>query len=149
MALDATQLAALKTELTTDPLSLGYGSDHSTDAADADLLNARTFVVNKASVPCSSIRAAVPYDEYDGLSIDEQEWIRWLTNDGGDLAVTAEVVARLTKTSAQGGIWAVADTDAPAAILALIQRPGSRAEVLFGLNVYVTPSDVANARNLP
>jgi len=142
-------LQALHDEIEADALALGYksGAVWNGDRAIADLLNAKNYTVDRASISMGDIRSVVPFDEYDGLLIDEQEWLRWLTTGDGELPVTPEIKTKLAEENGGGGIWAIADTDAPAAIKGLIETPGSRAEVLWGQGTVITASNVGGAAN--
>ena len=92
------------------------------------------------------------FDGYDGLVVAEQSWFGWLTQNGV-IPVNAETLQQLAGIpTANGSIWAAADRVAMnAAMTALMQEPnGSRAQELkstLGVSS-VTPSDVAQARNL-
>lgn len=162
-------LTALNAEISNDPLGLGYGvgtipydplTEWKGDQEIADLLNAKNFVIDRASVPMEDVRGVTDFDWYDALTIDEQEFLRWKTPNSGLLLVTADVKLRLTgRTLASGGTggtgsdanswWAAADrTAAVAAMLPLIEVAGSRAEVLFGEGVVITAGDVGAAANV-
>ena len=164
-------LQALADEIEADPAALGYkevGGEWKGDGVIADLINAKDFVVDRASIPMADTRATVTYDAYNNLSIDEQEWIRWMTpgggdsvgGDGGDFRVNADMKLQLTgRTLAANGVagtgadnssfWAAADDqDMAPALLALIEVPGSRAEVLWGEGQTISISNVGRAANL-
>jgi hypothetical protein len=153
MARDTSELQIIRDEMDNDPLVIGWGL--LADPEAADVWNDETHAtaagtVDRLTILAGDVRAATPFDEYDALSIDEQEWLRWLTGGHGDLPVTVEIKSKLANRNASGGIWAVNDNDAPDAIKALIERPGSRREVLLGVgSTFITASDVADARRLP
>ena len=147
---DPADLAALKTEIETDPQGYGY-DPASTDAGVLQPINEirDTITLNKDFVSPAEIKTATTYAAYDGLAIDEQEWLRWMTVGNGEptLKTTPDLVARL---SGNGGssIWAVADrTEMEAAMTAILTRAGSRAEELFGLNTSITRDDWFAARD--
>ncbi|MHC4338513.1 MAG: hypothetical protein ACYSTG_11305 [Planctomycetota bacterium] len=156
-------LQALHDEIEADPESLGYKNPDTTWKGDqeiADLINAKNYTIDRTSIPMEDIRASVTFDTYDTLSIDEQEWLRWMTPNSGDFMVTADMKLQLSGRSlASGGIggtgndsnsfWSAAHrgTMAPA-MLALIEIPGSRAEVLWGEETIITVLNVAKAANL-
>ena len=156
-------LQALHDEIENDPLTLGYkeaGGAWKGDQVIADLINAKNYTIDAANVPMEHVRATCTYDAYNNLSIDEQEWIRWMTPNSGELEVTADVKLQLTgRTPASGGsagtgadndsFWAPADDqDMAPAFLALIELSGSRAEVLWGQGQTVSVGNVAHAANL-
>ncbi len=152
MAID---LAALKDEIDTNPVSMPYPPFvPANDAAIADVLNnadgtnART--VPEESVESGRLRAATTFDAFDGLTASEETWFRWLTSSG-EITVTDDILANLAGIGGTSK-WAVADRPTMEPRMAeLMQRPGSRAEEIrdvLGVGS-VTPSDVANARQLP
>lgn len=153
----AINLQALKDEITINPASMPYPAfTPENDVAianignNADGTNPRT--VNNDSVDTGDIRGNTSFSAFDGLVAAEQAWFEWLTANGL-IPVNSETLQQLAGIpTATGSIWAVADRDAMnAAMTALMQRVGSRAEELkatIGVSVW-TPSDVANARNLP
>jgi hypothetical protein len=153
-------LQALHDEIENDPESIGYkiGADWKGDQVIADLINAQNLVIDQGEIAAKDIRAVTTYAAYDTLSIDEQEWLRWMT--GGPLLVTADLKLQLTGRSlAANGVagsgdnsdsfWAAAHRNAMApAMLALTEVPGSRSEVLWGAGTTVTASNVGHAANL-
>jgi hypothetical protein len=156
-------LQELHDEIENDPLGIGYKNPDTTwkgDQVIADLINAKNYKVDRASVGMEQVRATCTYAAYDTLSIDEQEWIRWMTPNGGELQITADVKLQLSgRTLASNGaagtgadgdsFWAAAhDQDMAPAMLALIEVDGSRAEVLWGAETSVSVSQVAYAANL-
>ena len=155
MAFDRTNpadLAALKAEVNTDPDALGYDQSVTQDGV-LDIINlARTaYTQQKEKVSAAAIRSGTSYDGYDGLAIDEQEWLRWMTGSNGfeeeNMPVTADLRARLT---GDGGtsIWAPADRTAmEAAMVAVFDRDGSRAEDLFGIGTTISRDDWIAARD--
>lgn len=155
-------LPALHDEIEADPQSLGYkvGSVWKGDQEIADLLMAKTYTIDRESVEMEAVRAATSYDWYNNLSIDEQEWIRWQTPNSGQWRVSADMKLQLTgRTLASGGVagsgsdadsfWQAADrADAVASMLALIEVPGSRGEVLWGEGSSVSAGQIGRAANL-
>ncbi len=152
MAID---LQALKDEISINPAGLPYlAFNDQNDAANADVINnaggANPRTVDNDEINASDFVAETTFASYDGLTASETAYY--------DMIVSRERIAVTADTKANwaglGGtsIWAVADkpTMEPR-ITALMQRQGSRAEEIrdtLGAS-YVTPSDVANARNLP
>ena len=127
---DPGQLAELKDEMNTDPLGIGY-DPLGANQPNVDLINAKNYTVDKPKISASDVRSTTTYDAYNNLSIDEQEWIRWMTGSNGfdeeNMTVTPDLRTQLTGPDA-ASIWAVADrTEMNAAMLALFEVPGSRA----------------------
>jgi hypothetical protein len=131
-------LTALKTELTDDPLARGYAGMN--DEQSAVSLNIADRQPNRESLTGGMIAASVVRAELAALlSIDDKNYVLGLMS-AGDMPLTANLKAEL------GGIFGVG-TATRANLIALLKRPGSRAEEL-GLG-FVTPSHVADARRLP
>jgi hypothetical protein len=141
---DPAHLAALKAEATNDPLAIGYTviQDGNTNNFISQI-NAKNYTVAKPKISSADVRAATTYDAYNNLSIDEQEWLVWMTGSNGaneeNMAVTEDLRAQLTTSST---FWAVGDRSAmQAAMLALIDVSGSRAEVLWGYGTNISRED--------
>ena len=151
-------LEALKDEIVADSLVLGYKNsaapdDWKGDQVIADLINAINFTVSKPKISSALVRSAVFFAAYDGLSIDEQEWIRWMTGSNGFeeeyLVVTPDFRTKMVGPSDSDTIWAVSDRTAMiAAMIAVLDVPGSRAEVIFVINTSVSAGDVGRSFNL-
>lgn len=161
---------ALKDEIVLDPESIGYkntndawtGGPNPTKPFDeiAGLANEPDLVIDRATIPMEDARAAATFEAYDSLSIDEQEWIRWVTPNGGALRITPDVKLQLSgRTPATNGVagtgadsdsfWAAAhDQDMAPLYLSMIEKAGSRAEVLWGEGCVVTENDVVKALNI-
>lgn len=144
MALDADQLATLKTELETDPTGLGYGPDHSTDAADADLLNERRASIQlfRDDLDAQELKDEIVLADHIAKCDTEAKraWFALVLDNG--------IPVQDPNGAVRQGITSLfAGTQTLSNFAAVAQRDGSRAEQLFALNVWVTPSDVANARN--
>lgn len=151
---DPADLLSLKTEVNTDPLNLGYAAVVDSTTALLNLLNGKehspTFIVSKPKISAALVRAATTFDSYNGLAIDEQEWLRWMTGTNGfgeeNMTVTPDLRARLTGPDALS-IWAVGDrVEMNQAMLDIIDVPGSRAEVLYGTGTGISRSDWIAAR---
>jgi hypothetical protein len=134
------ELAVLKTELTNDPLDLGLTLLEADDVSNADKLNEirESVQVFRASVPSDEI--LIPVDEWNGLSSGQQSWWNNQTADGS--VKPAVIESEFNKLFAAG-------TVARANFASVSKEPSSRAIQLFERYVNITPSDVANARNLP
>lgn len=147
---DPTDLLALKTEINTDPDGLGYVPEN-TNAGVALINEVGAYTVSKLKISASDVRSTTTYDAYDNLAIDEQEWIRWMTGSNGfdeeNMTVTPDLRTQLTGPGT-ASIWAAADRDAMnAAMLALIEVPGSRAQDLFGYDTSISRDDWLAAVN--
>lgn len=154
-------LLSLKNEIDNDPESLGYktGAVWKSDQEIYDLINNKIYIVDKPNVEMEEIRATTLYDWYDTLAIDEQEYLRWLTPNGGAMVITDEtktlLAGRLLAVNGVAGVgdsgdsfWAFAHrTAAAAAMLALIEVSGSRAEVLWGQGTTISLSQIGHSAN--
>ena len=156
-------LQALHDEIEADPQTIGYkeaGGEWKGDDVIADLINAKNYVVDMASVSMEQVRAGVTYDAYNTLAIDEQEWLTWMTPNGGEFQVTADMKLQLSGRSLisngiagsgndSNSFWSAAHRgDMAPAMLALIEVAGGRAEVLCGHGKIISIGEVAKAANL-
>lgn len=136
-------LAALRTEITTDPSLRGYAMPYvaGNDAEVARLLNEPrgTYQHPRGVVPAHAVVAAIAPGEFAALSAAERTWLTFLVSVGSvDLA---SAVVR----GALGALFPANSTTRPR-LLALATRDGSRADEL-GLGT-VSDADVARARRL-
>lgn len=151
---DATDLAELKSEVDVDPTALGYAAVIAETDALLALINDPNpaTLLEKPAIDPADVRSQTTFDAYNDLSIDEQEWIRWMTgansaNNGSSLKVTTDLKARLTGPDADS-IWSAAERTAMnAAMLALIDVPASRAEILWGYGTTISRADWFAARD--
>jgi len=144
---DPTDLAVLKTEITTDPDGLGYVPENTNEGVA--LINARgAYTVSKLNISADNVRSTCTYDAYNNLSIDEQEWIRWMTPQGeSNMVVTVDLRTRLTGPGT-ASIWAASDRTAMnAAMLSLIDVSGSRSQDLYGYDTSISRDDWLAAVN--
>jgi hypothetical protein len=126
-------LDTLRTEIFTDPQSLGYAAPWQAgdDATVAALLNApRGIPIGRGVVPSYEVVGAVVKDEYLALSANDRTWLNFLV-----LAPFVDLGNTTVRTTL-GGLFA-AGTASRTALAALATRPGSRAEELFGAAVPV------------
>ncbi len=152
MAID---LQALKDEFTVNPVTMPYlALTAENDLANADVINnrdgANPRTVNHDSITVADFVGATTFDSFDGLTAAETDYYNMQTNRE-TMAVTTDTLANWAGVGGTS-IWAVGDrpTMEPR-IVALMQFQGSRAEEIrdtLGVS-FVTPSDVANARQLP
>ena len=154
------ELQELHDEIEADPLALGYKDGavwKEPDSVIADLINAKNYVIDRYAVEMEDVRAGVTEAAYNDLLADRQEWLRWMTPNSGLFRVTADMKLQLSgRTLTSNGVagtgdnnasfWSVAEEDVMApAMLALIEVAGSRAQVLWGEYIFVTPQDVGKA----
>jgi len=135
--MELADLLTLKSELTNDPLSLGLTTNASDDEANANILNEtrESILVYRASVPSDQIN--IPIDEFNAASAGQREWWAMQTADGSiNPAVIATEFAKMFGSN----------TAARASFNAVAMEPASRARQLLERYVYLTPSDIANAR---
>jgi hypothetical protein len=135
--MELADLLTLKSELTNDPLTLGLTTAPADDEANANLLNEvrESILVYRASVPSDQIN--IPIDEFNAASAGQREWWAMQTADGSiNPAVIATEFAKMFGTN----------TAARASFNAVAMEPASRARQLLERYVYLTPSDIANAR---
>ena len=134
------ELLLIKAELENDPLELGLTTLVEDDEANANRLNEvrDSIRVFRASVPANDL--VIPVDELGALS--EAQRFSWQieTQDGSvnPAAYEANFYARFGPNTASRTLWD-----------SVVKEPASRARQLLGRFVWVSPSDVANARNLP
>lgn len=144
-------LETLKTEVETDPNVYGYYQSDIFNGILAPInLKRAEITVSKQKISSALIRSTTTYDAYNNLSIDEQEWIRWMTGSNGfeeeNLTVTPDFRLNLLGDGGNS-IWAVGDrTEMEAAMLGLIDFEGSRAEQLFGYATVINADDWRAAR---
>jgi hypothetical protein len=135
--MELADLLTIKSELTNDPLNLGLTTEPADDEANANLLNEtrESILVYRASVPSDQIN--IPIDEFNAASAGQREWWAMQTADG---SINPAVIA--TEFAKMFG----ANTAARASFNAVAMEPASRARQLLERYVFVTPSDIANAR---
>lgn len=141
----AINYTALATEITTDPTGIGYAPfvASGNDVAVAALLNeirvsAPTFTINRGQVPSQLVVNEFDATEFGLLTTNQLLQLSIITQFGSVDLGDASVRQIL------GAIFPVAGPTR-AALVALANRPCSRAEFLFGLGVTISASDVARA----
>ena len=150
MALDATQLTQLDTELTTDPVGLGYAGK--THAEQADLINSletgRT-VPNNIEIKATELYELFDPTEYDNV-LDPVATPDANTREKnsrliGHMLVMPDINLGGANLAAQiATVFGVGSTTY-GAFNPKRTRIASRTEELFGEGIKITPSDVANA----
>ena len=146
----------LKTELTTDPLGLGYASTLPTsDIATASLLNSLTGKGTATiTIPLFSrgelLALLIPLEDQlsSGVTISNTALTQLVLNKwsgrfdalrSGDTFIATNIILPLLNS-------AVTDNIATAAYITQITtRTGSRAEVLFGAGTVIQHSDISKA----
>lgn len=131
----------LATELRTDPRAIGYGKNV-TDGSDtftADAINlARPEIqIERNPIPAHEVLEAFPADAWPKLSTNDLLYLLLLCS-GGQVWTGANTLAALTDIFTRAG----ASIEGLGAIL---HRPGSRAEELFGAGAVVRHQDVGAA----
>ncbi len=134
-------VAALKTELLTDPSGIGYSVPYQggDDGGTSDLLNAiregGAYQVDRDPVPPQRVFEVIDAEEYAALTVTDLARLQTaFTVPLLNLAVSS-VQAILTGIFPNGSVTNLN-------ILALSKRQGSRAEVLWGIGTGVTPNQV-------
>jgi len=151
-------LEALKNEIEEDSVSLGYknsptSGDWKGDQVIADLINnaggTTPRTVTRDHVDTGDIRSSLEFDAFDGLVTAEQAWFEWLTANGS-IAINDHMLQQLAGIpTADDSIWALQERAvANAAMAALMQFQGGRAEELWGVGTNISASQVGAAFNL-
>lgn len=130
-------LQKLKTELTSDPLNRGYGAMSDEEAAKTFSVLDRT--PNRTDLDGGLLVASIVRSEFAALSAGDKQYVQ-LVCAADSLPLTATLKSEL------GAIFP-AGSATRTNLLALMKRPGNRAEEL-DLGGIPTTSDVANARRL-
>ena len=147
MALDQPQLIALKAELDTDPEGLGYSTPPDTQGV-ADLLNTPGLsgeTINNTTVSVDDIWLAIDWDELPNIHVNKMLSFLDFVRDKGvlDISQGSGTKALVAK------VFTVSDTPISRGVLDnLKDRPASRGEKLFGINIIITHTDVGRARQV-
>ena len=148
-------LESLKTELTTDPMTLGYsGTD---DFAASDIINANNYTL-PASVP---MRDVLIYCASNGIIADIEEGKTVGSKSKKSICLSASVMFDSPHTpnfdandaNIQGMMdvlisEGVMTAQNKADLVAMAVRPASRSEILFGAGVSASMMDVHKARRI-
>lgn len=158
-------LKALKAEISNDPEGLGYGvgtipygplTEWKGDQVIADLINAKNLFIDRLHPETHVLVGSMEFAWYDGLTPDKQEYFTlqtgfetWLMTAASKLLLTGAQPAVNGVAGASDptdSFWLAADqTAAIAAMLPLIEVPGSRAEVLWGEDRIISAGQVGGA----
>lgn len=135
---DPADLTALKTEVNTDPLTIGYVIDPT--ATLISQLNAKNYTVQRAidDVDIYEVAAVINDAEYDALPAYGKEWVKMFIVQPEGIK-TSNYKTKFLELFPNGSVTRTA-------AIALLDVPGSRAEVLFGYGTVITRDDWAEAR---
>lgn len=143
MPLSDAQLTQLRTEITTDPTSLGYASPLAAGnhAQVATLLNQPrgAISVEKVYVTSRDLIATLVPGEYTALTQAQRDYLALLPALG-----TVDIRTGSSLRNALNAVFA-AGTGTRTAYTALASRNGSRAEQLFGVDTVVVSNEVTRA----
>ncbi|HEY5867089.1 MAG TPA: hypothetical protein VI542_16325 [Candidatus Tectomicrobia bacterium] len=144
-------LSALRVELLTDPVSIGYAPhvSNGTFSIVAGIVNSVsanahtiTSAVGVSRVASLDLQVAVVAAEFLALSAGTQAlWNAALTASVNGIAISNATFRQQVTT-----VWS-AGTTTRANLVALQERPCSRAETLFGERAIVDVNEVAKAAN--
>ena len=133
--------AALKAELQTDPTALGYAPHIASgnDVALVEMLNAARagIDIRRDLIPSHELFEAIVPADWTAATAQEKQRIQLVLSMG-----TVDVRGANTRAAFQAAFGA--GTTTRANLLALLTRPGSRAEALFGEPVSI--DDLVKAR---
>lgn len=144
MALDHAQLAILKTEIDTDPNSLGYaGTSHPEAAALLNAISSANQIPN-TSISISAVRDEIRVAEWEVISQAKRDMIMLIFGNGDIVDITNNLLVDQILDS-----FTVLEAPVTrAAMIALATRDGGRAEVLLVPGILITAADVMEARQL-
>ncbi len=165
MALSAAQIAALKTELNTDPRGYGFAADLASgnDSGLVAKLNLKRdgapgnvpanptgaggqasgiITVFRTDIPVKEVIASIAPVDYAALT---QLQISKITLQFAGTGMIIDATNANTRGSF-AGIFSSMSAPTVAAVNALAQRVGSRAEELFGTGAVITDLDVTHAK---
>lgn len=166
-------LAALKTELTTDPRGYGYNAAARNDSDMMERINRKRdggagnvpttpladggvasgiIKLNNLTVDAGLIRASVTKAAYDGLAATERTWLNFFISNG-TIVPKADNITALCGTppgepTSSAAVWSAATRAVMnPAMEALMRKVASRAEEKFGIGVQVTLDEIGSALN--
>jgi hypothetical protein len=142
---NSADLTALKTEVNTDPQSIGYNASGSTQGI-LDLLNTASSNTTGATTtkPISDlivaeVAAEIDPTEYSLLTGYAQEWVKSMINQNSE----ASLIAYKDKFLDLFGAGSATRTN----VQALLSPAASRAEELFGYGTVIDRNDWITARD--
>ena len=137
--MELAELLIIKSELTNDPLGLGLTTNPADDEANANILNEvrDSIKVYRASVPADSL--VIPIDEWNALSSGQQSWWSMQTADGSiqPAVLETEFFKMFSSQTQARANWNTATKESSSRAIQLLER-----------YVTLTPSDIANARQV-
>lgn len=138
--LTAAQLTVLATELNTDPKALGFaGKNNAQCAAILNTAGASSETINPGTLPTWQVTAAIVGTEWTALSQANKDLLAFYLNQGTIDTTSANV------RTAIGGMFNAGATKT--ALTNLVNRPATRGEILFGVNIIIAASNVGQALN--
>ncbi len=141
MMLTSTDYQTLKTEIATDPQTLGYAGQSDYDVSV--LMNtpgASGETLFKSYTPTEDLVACIVRAEFDALAAAGKTYLQMVFQ--AHKVKTGDATLRT-----QLGTLFAAGTATRTNLTNAASRPASRAEILFGENSYVSDQDIAIARN--
>ena len=128
-------LAALKTEITSDPAAMGYAAVNGDHVSIAKLLNRPQRTIDAESLPSRLLVSCIDRAEFAALPAADKQYLNLFVT-AGDVPMSQNIRQALR-------VLFPAGSETRAKINQATRRAGSRAEELgFG---QVTESDVADA----
>lgn len=149
MAFTNDDLLAIKAELTNDPLTLGYlAVIGANDEANANALNLVRVAlqIDRLAIPLSEVAQCLSRSEFNAASAADRQWLGVVLSDGSVNPKTGgEIRKGLLEIFASNSVTRTA-------LLGILTQSANRIDHLFRAGTlsqggFVTPSDVANARN--
>lgn len=147
MARSQQDLLAIRTELTTDPKTLGLTTNPADDEANANKLNeVRTALqIDREAIPTNEIFLQIDRDEYAALSAADRDWIRGVTASG--------TVNPRAGGEVREGLLQIfsAQSESRQNLLTILTEPSNRINQMHKTGLLqqggnVSPSDIAQAR---
>ena len=139
---DPADLQALKDEVNNDPAGRGYAAVLENIDELVALINediGASFTIDIEDLNVSEVAEAVDVTEYGSLAEYDKEWIKMLINKDEEVMLMP-YRSKFLSVFPGGG-------DTRTAVVALLNRSGSRAEVLFGINTEISRQDWIAARD--
>ena len=139
---NAADLAALKSEVQTDPAARGYAAVAGDTSALLKLLNedsGESVQIPTEDLDIPDIAAVIDATEYAALSEYDKEWVRMFINQPVEIQLK-QFQTKFLAIFPQGSVTL-------AAVVALRDRTGSRAEKLFGAGTEINRSQWIAARD--
>jgi len=140
-------LQALHDEIEADPMAIGYKADAvwKGDQVIADLINdpANGAIIQREHVAPQEIIEQIAIVDWDMISASDRLYLQ--------LIPSLETISTVTNgTEVRNNLLDIftAGMVTRDNLIAVVQRQGSRAEVLWGENRFVTVGDVGHSANL-